>query len=141
MVVAGSWTAMYVVNTFIVTWILVVGFGFGGWASMANFINQVDNFGLFAKCYQCPPKAPHRWSVPKFVMFFLTIIFCYFYLLQSLCDEWHIGSGNLICLPDQYKQTLHFRVIYTYTIFIGCYRSYEILLSLGFSFKYISMYC
>ncbi|TXG50153.1 hypothetical protein EZV62_026028 [Acer yangbiense] len=50
-----SWTAVYVVNTFVVVWVLVVGFGLGGWASMTNFIKQVDTFGLFAKCYQCPP--------------------------------------------------------------------------------------
>jgi len=50
-----SWTLMYVINAFVVVWVLVVGFGFGGWASMANFIKQVDTFGLFAKCYQCPP--------------------------------------------------------------------------------------
>nr|POE86170.1 auxin transporter protein 1 [Quercus suber] len=53
-----SWTAVYVVNTFIVIWVLVVGFGFGGWASVTNFIRQVDTFGLFAKCYQCPVRAP-----------------------------------------------------------------------------------
>lgn len=52
-----SWTGMFVVNTFIVVWVLIVGFGFGGWASMTNFIKQVDTFGLFAKCYQCPPRA------------------------------------------------------------------------------------
>ncbi|XP_057780008.1 auxin transporter protein 1-like [Salvia miltiorrhiza] len=50
-----SWTGMYVVNMFVVLWVLVVGFGFRGWASMTNFIRQVDTFGLFAKCYQCPP--------------------------------------------------------------------------------------
>ncbi|GFY82093.1 transmembrane amino acid transporter family protein [Actinidia rufa] len=56
-----SWTAMYAVNTFIVLWVFVVGFGFGGWASMRNFIKQVDTFGLFAKCYQCkaPPPQHH----------------------------------------------------------------------------------
>lgn len=57
-----SWTIMYVINIFIVGWVLVVGFGFGGWASMSNFIKQVDTFGLFAKCYQCKPPAgqpPH----------------------------------------------------------------------------------
>lgn len=59
-----SWTGMYVVNAFVVGWVLVVGFGFGGWASMTNFVRQVDTFGLFAKCYQCkrPPPvaaAPH----------------------------------------------------------------------------------
>ncbi|MFQ6647172.1 hypothetical protein Gotur_018952 [Gossypium turneri] len=50
-----SWTAIYAVNTAIVIWVFVVGFGLGGWASMTNFIKQVDTFGLFAKCYQCPP--------------------------------------------------------------------------------------
>ncbi|KAK3014888.1 hypothetical protein RJ639_008460 [Escallonia herrerae] len=53
-----SWTAMYAINTFIVIWVLVVGFGFGGWASMRNFVKQVDTFGLFAKCYQCKPPTP-----------------------------------------------------------------------------------
>ncbi|KAG5053039.1 hypothetical protein AAZX31_02G240000 [Glycine max] len=53
-----NWTTMYLVNAFVVVWVLVVGFGFGGWASMTNFVKQVDTFGLFAKCYQCPPKLP-----------------------------------------------------------------------------------
>jgi len=55
-----SWTAMYALNAFIVVWVLVVGFGLGGWASMSNFIKQVDTFGLFAKCYQCPPPTPAK---------------------------------------------------------------------------------
>ncbi|GER55813.1 auxin transporter-like protein [Striga asiatica] len=55
-----SWTAMYAVNAFVVVWVLVIGFGFGGWASVTNFVRQVDTFGLFAKCYQCkPPPAAH----------------------------------------------------------------------------------
>jgi auxin influx carrier (AUX1 LAX family) len=49
-----SWTGMFLVNLFIVVWVLVVGFGIGGWASMVNFVKQIDTFGLFAKCYQCP---------------------------------------------------------------------------------------
>ena len=53
-----SWTAMYAINAFIVVWVLVVGFGFGGWASMTNFVRQIDTFGLFAKCYQCKPPTP-----------------------------------------------------------------------------------
>jgi auxin influx carrier (AUX1 LAX family) len=48
---------MFVVNLFVVVWVLVVGFGLGGWASVTNFVKQIDTFGLFAKCYQCPPKA------------------------------------------------------------------------------------
>lgn len=54
-----SWAAMYMVNLFVVVWTLVVGVGFGGWASITNFVRQIDTFGLFAKCYQCPPKPPH----------------------------------------------------------------------------------
>ncbi|RWW04143.1 hypothetical protein GW17_00032656 [Ensete ventricosum] len=49
---------MYMVNACVVGWVLVVGFGIGGWASMTNFIKQVDTFGLFAKCYQCPNPHP-----------------------------------------------------------------------------------
>ncbi|KAL9267278.1 Auxin transporter-like protein [Drosera capensis] len=52
-----SWTAVYVLNAFIVVWVMVVGFGFGGWASIVNFVKQVGTFGLFAKCYQCHPQA------------------------------------------------------------------------------------
>ncbi|RVW30696.1 Auxin transporter-like protein 2 [Vitis vinifera] len=55
-----SWSGMYMVNAFVVIWVFIVGFGFGGWASMNNFIKQVDTFGLFAKCYQCQPSSPHR---------------------------------------------------------------------------------
>ncbi|XP_020205440.1 auxin transporter-like protein 3 [Cajanus cajan] len=51
----GGWVGLYSMNVFVVVWVLVVGFGLGGWASMINFIHQIDTFGLFAKCYQCPP--------------------------------------------------------------------------------------
>ncbi|KAH9613089.1 hypothetical protein KSS87_001477 [Heliosperma pusillum] len=60
-----SWTAMYAINIFIVVWVLVVGFGFGGWASMTNFIRQIDTFGLFAKCYQCKPPTPPPSLAPS----------------------------------------------------------------------------
>ncbi|KAG6553925.1 hypothetical protein Mapa_004842 [Marchantia paleacea] len=52
-----SWTLMYMFNIFLLIWILVVGVGFGGWASMTNFVRQIDTFGLFAKCFQCPPRS------------------------------------------------------------------------------------
>ncbi|PPS01140.1 hypothetical protein GOBAR_AA19518 [Gossypium barbadense] len=51
----GRWVGTFTINVFIVVWVLIVGFGFGGWASMVNFIDQIDTFGLFTKCYQCPP--------------------------------------------------------------------------------------
>ncbi|KAE8667355.1 Auxin transporter-like protein 3 [Hibiscus syriacus] len=53
----GRWVGTYTINMFVVVWVLIVGFGFGGWASMTNFIHQIDTFGLFTKCYQCPPPA------------------------------------------------------------------------------------
>lgn len=60
-----SWTGMFVLNMFIVVWVLVVGFGLGGWASMVNFVRQIDTFGLFAKCYQCPkPPVPAAAQSP-----------------------------------------------------------------------------
>ncbi|GFS42777.1 like AUXIN RESISTANT 2 [Actinidia rufa] len=51
----GRWAGAYTINVFVVVWVFIVGFGFGGWASMTNFIRQIDTFGLFTKCYQCPP--------------------------------------------------------------------------------------
>ncbi|XP_027349816.1 auxin transporter-like protein 4 [Abrus precatorius] len=54
----GSWTAMYILNGFVVIWVLVVGFGFGGYASITNILKQINTFGLFAKCYQCKPSTP-----------------------------------------------------------------------------------
>ncbi|KAK4481290.1 hypothetical protein RD792_012175 [Penstemon davidsonii] len=50
----GGWAGMYSVNIFVVIWVFIVGFGFGGWASMVNFVHQINTFGLFTKCYQCP---------------------------------------------------------------------------------------
>ncbi|PQP96333.1 auxin transporter-like protein 2 [Prunus yedoensis var. nudiflora] len=73
----GGWIGSYTINVFVVVWVFVVGFGFGGWASITNFVHQIDTFGLFTKCYQClsttthglqhnfsscsnPPPSPHR---------------------------------------------------------------------------------
>lgn len=53
----GGWIGSYTINVFVVVWVFVVGFGFGGWASITNFVRQIDTFGLFTKCYQCPPQA------------------------------------------------------------------------------------
>ncbi|MQM15055.1 hypothetical protein Taro_047991 [Colocasia esculenta] len=63
----GGWAGSYTVNAFVVVWVLMVGFGFGGWASMTNFVHQIDTFGLFAKCYQCPPPAlpPPAGALPS----------------------------------------------------------------------------
>ncbi|KAH7299350.1 hypothetical protein KP509_24G007000 [Ceratopteris richardii] len=53
-----SWSAIYTFNLFVIVWTLIVGVGLGGWASMTNFIRQIHTFGLFSKCYQCPPHHP-----------------------------------------------------------------------------------
>ncbi|KAJ8541685.1 hypothetical protein K7X08_002501 [Anisodus acutangulus] len=50
----GRWVGLYCTNIFVVAWVFIVGFGFGGWASMVNFVHQINTFGLFTKCYQCP---------------------------------------------------------------------------------------
>lgn len=49
-----TWTAVYVVNVFVIVWMVAVGIGFGGWASITTFIKQVRTFGVFTACYQCP---------------------------------------------------------------------------------------
>ncbi|XP_039045104.1 auxin transporter-like protein 5 [Hibiscus syriacus] len=61
----GRWVGTFTINVFIVVWVLIVGFGFGGWASMINFVDQIDTFGLFTKCYQCPAPAVAASSPPS----------------------------------------------------------------------------
>lgn len=60
----GRWIGTYTINVFVVVWVFVVGFGFGGWASVTNFVHQIDTFGLFTKCFQCPPPTLAPSSVP-----------------------------------------------------------------------------
>ncbi|KAJ7296907.1 hypothetical protein O6H91_Y092600 [Diphasiastrum complanatum] len=48
-----NWNIIHFVNALIIIWILVVGCGFGGWASLTNFVRQVHTFGFFGKCFQC----------------------------------------------------------------------------------------
>lgn len=48
--------SMFMTSAFVAVWVFVFGFGFGGWASGTNFIKQIQSFGFFDKCYQCPPK-------------------------------------------------------------------------------------
>lgn len=47
----------YCVNVFVVVRVLVVGFGFGGWASMINFIRQVDTFWTLHQVLPVPSQA------------------------------------------------------------------------------------
>ncbi|KAF6262602.1 transmembrane amino acid transporter protein-domain-containing protein [Scenedesmus sp. NREL 46B-D3] len=48
-----SWMAYFAVNWFIIVVTLVTGLGFGGYASVNGFINSLNKFGFFAKCYNC----------------------------------------------------------------------------------------
>ncbi|XP_068658383.1 auxin transporter-like protein 1 [Aristolochia californica] len=57
----GPETAMYGhltywISAFVAVWVFVFGFGFGGFASGTMFVRQIQSFGFFDKCYQCPPK-------------------------------------------------------------------------------------
>ncbi|XP_049936134.1 auxin transporter-like protein 4 [Nymphaea colorata] len=47
---------MFFLSAFIAVWVFIFGFGFGGWASMTKFVQQIQSFGFFDKCYQCPTK-------------------------------------------------------------------------------------
>ena len=40
-------------NWFLAAVLFVFGVGVGGWASVTNFIRQIENFDVFARCYQC----------------------------------------------------------------------------------------
>ncbi|KAI4993631.1 hypothetical protein ZWY2020_007944 [Hordeum vulgare] len=64
--VRGRRTGTNVINAFVVEWELVVGYCFGAWASITNVVRQIDTFGLFTKCYQCPtPPIPDAsWPFP-----------------------------------------------------------------------------
>ncbi|EFJ07500.1 hypothetical protein SELMODRAFT_133400 [Selaginella moellendorffii] len=48
-----SWIGAYYLNLGTIAWVLIVGVGFGAWASIQNMKKEIDTFGLFAKCYQC----------------------------------------------------------------------------------------
>lgn len=61
----GRWAGSFAINIFVVIWVLIVGFGFGGWASMINFVHQIDTFGLFTKCYQCPSPKVANVTAPS----------------------------------------------------------------------------
>lgn len=49
-----NWFTLFCISGFVATFVLVIGFGLGGWASMTNFVRQINTFGFFQACYQCP---------------------------------------------------------------------------------------
>ncbi|RVW38619.1 Auxin transporter-like protein 5 [Vitis vinifera] len=54
----GRWAGAYTINIFVVVLGVCGWFWVWWWASMINFVHQIDTFGLFTKCYQCPPSSP-----------------------------------------------------------------------------------
>nr|XP_024369350.1 auxin transporter-like protein 2 isoform X2 [Physcomitrium patens] len=52
-----SWSFVFFVNAIIILWIVIVGIGLGGWASITNFVRQINTFGFFDECFQCPSKS------------------------------------------------------------------------------------
>lgn len=44
---------MRIINWAIVGFTLILGVGYGGYASIKNFINQFSEYEIFAECYQC----------------------------------------------------------------------------------------
>lgn len=53
-----KWSLMFLLNSIIIIWTVVVGIGFGGWASIINFARQINSFGFFDSCFQCPSATP-----------------------------------------------------------------------------------
>ncbi|KAJ7298217.1 hypothetical protein O6H91_Y009700 [Diphasiastrum complanatum] len=49
----GSWTVMFCIDACVIIWVTILGVGFGGWASIKLFVQQVHSFGLFDKCFKC----------------------------------------------------------------------------------------
>ncbi|EIE19348.1 hypothetical protein COCSUDRAFT_19779, partial [Coccomyxa subellipsoidea C-169] len=49
----GGWTAAMLLNTVMLLWFTIFGVGFGTWAAIKNLVDQVNNLGVFASCYQC----------------------------------------------------------------------------------------
>jgi auxin influx carrier (AUX1 LAX family) len=47
------WPAVFALNALIIGGALIVGLGFGGYASVTALIESVDKFGLFSRCYNC----------------------------------------------------------------------------------------
>ena len=48
-----SFKAMRIINWFIVIIVSFLGVGYGGYASIKNFIAQINEYEVFAACYQC----------------------------------------------------------------------------------------
>ncbi|CAM6122191.1 unnamed protein product [Calypogeia fissa] len=53
LLVGRSWVLLFIFNGLVVSFMLSVGMGWGGWASVSNLIQQIDTLGLFDSCYQC----------------------------------------------------------------------------------------
>ena len=48
----GGWTGAFAINALIATYFLIFGVGFGIWAAISNLVANVNQYSVFAKCYQ-----------------------------------------------------------------------------------------
>ena len=48
----GGWTGAFAINALIATYFLIFGVGFGIWAAISNLVSNVQQYSVFAKCYQ-----------------------------------------------------------------------------------------
>ncbi|KAF3795740.1 Auxin transporter-like protein 1 [Nymphaea thermarum] len=93
----------YKQRQFIMFWVFIFGFGFGGWASMTNFVQQIQSFGFFDKCYQCPTKhyaASHPDAVGEDSLVYLPE-------RSQLIDGCTVGAGHVHVLGDLLDEALH----------------------------------
>jgi auxin influx carrier (AUX1 LAX family) len=48
-----NFKVMRIINWITVALVMILGVGYGGYASIKNFINQFSEYEVFAECYQC----------------------------------------------------------------------------------------
>ncbi|KAI7843624.1 hypothetical protein COHA_002864 [Chlorella ohadii] len=49
----GGWRTIFYFNWVIIVFTAVFGFGMGGYASIKAFVESIQDFGVFAACYNC----------------------------------------------------------------------------------------
>lgn len=52
-----SWNAMFVINWTVIVFVVVVAVALGAWGGLAEVLQDVSKWGLFAACYNCSPLA------------------------------------------------------------------------------------
>lgn len=120
----GGWMGTYCINIFVVVWVLVVGFGFGGWASMVNFVRQINTFGLFTKCYQCPSHKPWYsrigWEIEDLLeRWFRLSVFCF--KIKYIYKKSYLGYYSLLKMVTSICNCLTTIIFYTGFAYLLCW--------------------